>query len=67
MGSAPGFRDAGYNGRLDTPVNVGNSGYSWSSADSGSNSLFLYFNTQNFNPSNVSSRGHGFPLRCLSE
>ncbi|WP_297832749.1 hypothetical protein [uncultured Rikenella sp.] len=48
-------------------MNVGNSGYSWSSADSGSNSLFLYFNTQNFNPSNVSSRGHGFPLRCLSE
>ncbi|WP_300400869.1 hypothetical protein [uncultured Rikenella sp.] len=28
--------------------------------------MFLNFNTQNLNPSNVNNRGHGLQLRCLS-
>ncbi|WP_297624723.1 hypothetical protein [uncultured Rikenella sp.] len=48
-------------------TNVGNNGYSWSSSFSGTSGVFLNFNTQNLNPSNVNNRGHGLQLRCLSE
>ncbi|WP_294601230.1 hypothetical protein [uncultured Rikenella sp.] len=48
-------------------MNVGNYGYSWSSAVSGSNGVFLHFSTQGLNPSHVSHRGYGLQLRCLSE
>ncbi|WP_298081218.1 hypothetical protein [uncultured Rikenella sp.] len=47
-------------------TNVGNNGYSWSSSFSGTSGVFLNFNTQNLNPSNVNNRGHGLQLRCLS-
>jgi len=65
--AAPGFRDAGYYGRLGTLMSVGLDGYSWSSAVSGTNGVFLYFDAQHFNPSHVGFHGHGFQLRCLSE
>ncbi|WP_294599947.1 hypothetical protein [uncultured Rikenella sp.] len=64
---APGVRDAGNYGRLGGLMYVGRHGYSWSSAVSGTNGVFLDFNTQYLNPSYVDYRGHGFPLRCLSE
>ena len=64
---APSYRDAGNNGRLGALAYVGNGGYSWSSAVSSTGGVFLYFSTQRLNPSNVDSRGHGLPLRCLSE
>ncbi|WP_294600769.1 hypothetical protein [uncultured Rikenella sp.] len=60
--SAPGCRGSA-SGALG---NIGNNGYSWSSAVSGTNGVFLNFNTQNLNPSNVNNRGHGLQLRCLS-
>ncbi|WP_300829532.1 hypothetical protein [uncultured Rikenella sp.] len=64
---APGYRDAGNNGRLGALANVGNSGYSWSSSFSGTSGVFLYFYTQTLYPSNVYYRGRGLQLRCLSE
>ncbi|WP_300681799.1 hypothetical protein [uncultured Rikenella sp.] len=48
-------------------MTVGNSGYSWSSAVSGTNGVFLYFDTQGLNPGSVNYRGYGLQLRCLSE
>ncbi|WP_294592535.1 hypothetical protein [uncultured Rikenella sp.] len=48
-------------------MSVGLDGYSWSSAVSGTNGVFLYFDAQHFNPSHVGFHGHGFQLRCLSE
>ena len=62
-GTAPGYRDTG-SGRLG---NVGGYGFNYSSAFSGTGSVFLHFSTQYFNPFSVGYRGHGFPLRCLSE
>ena len=62
-GLAPGYRDTG-SGRLG---NVGGYGFNYSSAFSGTGSVFLHFSTQYFNPFSVGYRGHGFPLRCLSE
>ncbi|WP_294601220.1 hypothetical protein [uncultured Rikenella sp.] len=64
---APGYRDAGNDGRLGDLAYVGNSGYSWSSAVSGTGGVFLGFSTQGLYPSSVSGRGHGLQLRCLSE
>ena len=64
---APGFRDAGNNGRLGALTYVGYDGYSWSSSFSGTSGVFLGFYTQYLSPSYVSSRGHGLQLRCLSE
>ncbi|WP_300828976.1 hypothetical protein [uncultured Rikenella sp.] len=60
---APGYRYH-TSGEL---VSGGRSGYSWSSSFSGTSGVFLYFNTQSLNPSNVSSRGHGLQLRCRAE
>ncbi|WP_294598906.1 hypothetical protein [uncultured Rikenella sp.] len=48
-------------------MGVGNDSYSWSSAVSGIHGQFLWFNTQDLDPSNANYRAHGFPLRCLSE
>ncbi|WP_299457025.1 hypothetical protein [uncultured Rikenella sp.] len=48
-------------------MDVCRNGYSWSSAISGINSVFVYFGTQGLNPSGADSRGHGLQLRCLSE
>ncbi|WP_300681759.1 hypothetical protein, partial [uncultured Rikenella sp.] len=64
---APGFRDAGNYGRLGDLMSVGVGGYSWSSAVSGTNGVFLDFGTQTLYPSGVNHRGHGVQLRCLSE
>ena len=64
---APGFRDAGNNGRLGALASVGSNGYSWASAVSSTSDVFLYFGTQSLNPSSVDNRGHGLQLRCLSE
>ncbi|WP_300829043.1 hypothetical protein [uncultured Rikenella sp.] len=64
---APGFRDAGSNGRLGAPAGVGDGGYSWSSSFSGTSGVFLTFSTQYLGPSHAHNRGHGFQLRCLSE
>ncbi len=46
---------------------VSNYGFSWSSTANDSSGVYLDFSTQYLNPSYVSSRGHGFQLRCLSE
>ncbi|WP_294600079.1 hypothetical protein [uncultured Rikenella sp.] len=48
-------------------MNVGRYGYSWSTAVSGTNGMFLDFTAQSLNPSGAVNRGHGFQLRCLSE
>ena len=64
---APGFRDSGINGQLGALCRVGNYGYSYSSAISSANGVFLNFYTQNLYPSYSSNRGHGIQLRCLSE
>jgi len=65
--AAPGFRDAGNNGRLGVLGHIGNNGYSWSSGGSGINGLFLHFAAQYLDPCDTSPRGHGLLLRCLSE
>ena len=64
---APGYRDAGNNGRLGALAYVGNSGYSWSASFSGTCGVFLFFYSQDLGPSSVDHRGHGLQLRCLSE
>ena len=58
----PGYRHSNSGALGD----VGNRGYSWSSAISGTSGVFLYFLTQGLTPSTAHGRGHGFPLRCLS-
>ena len=65
--SAPGFRDAGYNGRLGGLVSVGHYGYSWSSTVSSTNGMNLTFGVTWLIPSTSDYRGYGFQLRCLSE
>ncbi|WP_294600449.1 hypothetical protein [uncultured Rikenella sp.] len=65
--SAPGFRGAGSNGRLGDLVSVCNDGFSWSSAVSRTDGVFLLFYTQYLYPSGANRRGHGYQLRCLSE
>ncbi len=62
---APGFRDAGNNGKNGDLMNVGNSGFSWSSSVSGSNGVYLNFNATNLNPSNTNNRAFGLQVRCL--
>ncbi|WP_297623872.1 hypothetical protein [uncultured Rikenella sp.] len=64
---APGFRDAGDNRRLGTLCSVGNSGHSYSSSVSGTVGVFLDFYAHSLSPSIAHNRGHGLPLRCLSE
>ncbi len=64
-GPAPGYRDAGNNGLFGALGGVGNNGYSWSSAVSGTNALRLNFNSTNLDPSNATNRAHGFQVRCL--
>ncbi|WP_294599848.1 hypothetical protein [uncultured Rikenella sp.] len=60
---APGFRTLS-TGALS---NVGNNGYSWSSTVSGTNGLFLYFDTPGLYTGYSGTRTYGFQLRCLSE
>ncbi|WP_304708826.1 hypothetical protein [uncultured Rikenella sp.] len=64
---APGFRDAGYYGRLGTLMSVGLDGYSWASTVSGTNGMSLAFNVTELYPSGAYNRAYGFQLRCLSE
>ncbi len=60
---APGNRYA----NSGDPVNVGNGGFSYSSAVSGIYGLGLKFYSQYLNASSSDTRGFGFQLRCLSE
>ena len=64
---APGFRDAGNNGRLGALTGVGSSGYSWSSSFSGTSGVYLTFDVTYLLPGRADSRAYGFQLRCLSE
>ncbi|WP_297829676.1 hypothetical protein [uncultured Rikenella sp.] len=66
-GAAPGYRDAGYYGRLGDLTDIGNYGYSWSSTISGANSQKLRFYVTGLTPSHAGNRAYGFQLRCLSE
>ncbi|WP_297831691.1 hypothetical protein [uncultured Rikenella sp.] len=66
-GRAPGFRDPGHHGQFGNAIYIGNFGYSWSSAVSDNNSVYLNFNATGIDSCHADSRGHGFPLRCLSE
>ncbi len=64
---APGFRDGGIYGRLGALTHVGYGGYSWASTVSGTNGMYLNFFVTWLGPSSAYYRGHGLPLRCLSE
>ncbi len=64
---APGYRDAGNNGRLGALAHVGNYGFGYSSSVSGSTGVYLNFDVAHLYPSYASSRAFGFQLRCLSE
>ena len=64
---APGYRDAGNNGRLGALAHVGNYGFGYSSSVSGSTGVYLDFYVTGLNPSYAYLRAHGLPLRCLSE
>ncbi|WP_304708818.1 hypothetical protein [uncultured Rikenella sp.] len=67
-GTAPGYRDAGYNRILGLLGSTGNNGFSWSSAVTKEISgLALSFHSQLFYSSHSDFRGHGLQLRCLSE
>ncbi len=46
---------------------VGNLGYSWSSAESGTNAHYLGFHCSWLTPQNANNRARGLPLRCLQE
>ncbi|WP_294601002.1 hypothetical protein [uncultured Rikenella sp.] len=48
-------------------MDVGYSGFSWSSATSGISGLDLNFSSQYLHTSHSDSRAHSFQLRCLSE
>ncbi|WP_300646443.1 hypothetical protein [uncultured Rikenella sp.] len=48
-------------------MSVCNDGFSWSSAVSRTDGVFLLFYTQYLYPSGANRRGHGYQLRCLSE
>ncbi len=67
FGPTPGFRDGGIEGALGKPMKVGNSGYSWSTRISSTNSMRLNFNTTQLSPSHAHNRSLGLQLRCLSE
>ncbi len=60
---APGYRSSTSGALSD----VGYSGYSWSSAVSGTTGVFLGFGAQSLNPSSVGRRAYSRQLRCLSE
>ena len=62
-GTAPGNRHA----VSGNPVLVGNLGFNWSAATSGTSGMDLDFSSQHLRPGYSDHRGHGFPLRCLSE
>ncbi len=64
---APGYRDYGRTPNEGIACGVGNYGYSWSSAVSGTYSVWLDFNTTHVNPSHKHGRAHGFQVRCLQE
>ncbi|WP_304708213.1 hypothetical protein [uncultured Rikenella sp.] len=64
---APGFRDAGSNGRLGDLMGIGNDGFSYSSSVEDSNRVCLYFYTQRLDASYLGYRAYGLQLRCLSE
>ena len=68
---APGFRDAGYHGRLGEVMHAGDNGYSLSTTSYTSNnhyrSLHLNLSTQNLYTSFFDHRAYGLQLRCLSE
>ncbi|WP_300728516.1 hypothetical protein [uncultured Rikenella sp.] len=65
--AAPGFRDAGNNGRLGALSAVGNEGSVWSASANGTNGVFLRFLMNTAQSGYSSSRAFGFQLRCLSE
>ncbi|WP_300828999.1 hypothetical protein [uncultured Rikenella sp.] len=64
---APGFRERDNGGLVD----VGNSGYSWSSTSYGSGGhyrgMYLDFNATALYPCYTTYRAYGLQLRCLSE
>ncbi|WP_300829104.1 hypothetical protein [uncultured Rikenella sp.] len=64
---APGFRDAGENGRLGALMGVGNDGNSWSVSATKGSSLTMYFYLHGLYSGYANLRAYGFPLRCLSE
>ncbi|WP_300646476.1 hypothetical protein [uncultured Rikenella sp.] len=64
---APGFRDAGNDGRLGDLLYIGNSGFCYSSSMSGSNGVYLTFTVASLYHSDAGHRAYGLQLRCLSE
>ncbi|WP_297628001.1 hypothetical protein [uncultured Rikenella sp.] len=48
-------------------MHIGNNGFSWSSAISGFDGMYLGFDSAVIYPSCASSRAGGLQLRCLSE
>ena len=64
---APGFRDAGNEGRLGALEYVGHYGFSWSSTANDTRGIYLHFNATNLNLRGQGHRAYGFQLRCLSE
>ncbi|WP_297624310.1 hypothetical protein [uncultured Rikenella sp.] len=69
--TAPGFRDAGYHGRLGEVMHAGDNGYSLSATSYTSNNhyrgLHLNLSTQGLYTSFFDHRAYGLQLRCLSE
>ena len=66
-GAAPGYRDFGRAGYEGVAGGIGNNGFCWSSATNGIRVLDLKIHSQLLSTSFSDYRGHGFPLRCLSE
>ncbi|WP_297625356.1 hypothetical protein [uncultured Rikenella sp.] len=64
---APGYRGAGFAGRLETLHGVGGEGSVWSSSSYETNSIYLRFFMTEVQPDIAYLRGHGLQLRCLSE
>ncbi len=67
LSPAPGYRGAGFAGRLGTLHGVGGEGSVWSSSSYETNSIYLRFFMTEVQPDIAYLRGHGLPLRCLSE
>ena len=65
--TAPGYRDAGNEGRSGSLNYTGNGGYNWTSTISDTNGMYLYFYTAWLTPCLANNRAYGFQLRCLSE
>ncbi|WP_304708825.1 hypothetical protein [uncultured Rikenella sp.] len=70
-GTAPGYRDAGNDGRPGGLISTWNGGYIWSSTsyDSGNHyrSWYLYFGMQSLGSNGTGYHATGLQLRCLSE